>query len=54
MARHQLFAEALETAIWAEIQTCLANRALNSRSAPRSGNQFLAYQSQNVIENKGL
>jgi hypothetical protein len=38
MARHQLFAEALETAIWAETQTCLMNRELNSRAKPRRGN----------------
>ena len=37
-ARHQLFAEALENAIWAETQTCLANRELNSHAAPRRGN----------------
>jgi hypothetical protein len=29
MARHQLFAEALETAIWAEEQTCLMSRDFN-------------------------
>jgi hypothetical protein len=38
MARHQLFAEALETAIWAETQTCLANRELNLRTAHPRGN----------------
>ena len=38
MARHQLFADALDNAIWAETQTCLANRELNSRAAPRRGN----------------
>jgi hypothetical protein len=38
MARHQLFAEALENAIWAETETCLINRELNSRAAPRRGN----------------
>jgi hypothetical protein len=38
MARHQLFAETLETAIWAEIQTCLANREFNSGTAHFRGN----------------
>jgi len=37
MARHQLFADALDNAIWAETQTCLMNRELNSRTAPRRG-----------------
>jgi hypothetical protein len=37
-ARHQLFAEALETAVWAETQTCLMNRELNSHATPRRGN----------------
>jgi len=50
MARHRLFAEALEDAIWAEIQTSLGN----SRSVLRRGKQFFAHQSQNVIENKRL
>jgi hypothetical protein len=38
MARHQLFAAALENAIWAETQTCLINRELNSWNAPSRGN----------------
>jgi hypothetical protein len=37
MARHRLFSEALENAIWAETQTCLLNRELNSRTALRRG-----------------
>ena len=37
MARHQLFAEALENAIWAEQQTCLVNQELNARAALRTG-----------------
>jgi hypothetical protein len=38
MARHQLFADALDNAIWAEEQTCLMNRDMKSWTAVRRGN----------------
>jgi hypothetical protein len=38
MARHQLFADALDNAIWAEEQTCLMNRDMKSWTTVRRGN----------------
>ena len=55
MARHQLFADALDTAIWAEMQTCLAYREireLSSRPTPRRGNYFLPIKATMLLKTK--